>query len=76
MPLRTIGAAARELDTSEAGIRALIRAHGIKTLPVSHNGNAKGLDESHMAVLARALGRDWPVPPAPKGRRKAARARG
>ena len=76
MKLWTIGTAARELGTTDATVRGLVRAWRIRTLPVPHSGMAKGLDESHMRTLARALGMDWPVPPAPKGRRKAARARG
>ena len=58
MRLWTIGAAAKELDTTEAGIRALIRSWRIKTHKVPYSGAGKGLDESHMAILRRALGRD------------------
>lgn len=57
MQLWTFREAARELETTVATIRGLVRAHGLHTLPVPRNGNAKGLDESHMAVLRRALGR-------------------
>jgi hypothetical protein len=56
--LWTFREAARELETSEATIRGLVRAHRIVTLPVPRSPQGKGLTPEHMAVLRRALGKD------------------
>ncbi len=53
--LWTLTEAACTFRTERAVIRGLVVAHGLQTKVIPLNGNAKGLDASDMAILARAL---------------------